>query len=251
VADRVYRNAARCVVGLTKILDLRVDIAGQQHAPPSGGAVIVMNHMGYLDFALGGLPFWLAERRPVRFMAKQEVFEHRLMGPLMRGMHHIPVDRKAGAGSFRTAVTALRAGELVGVFPEATISRSFCLKEFKSGAVRLARTANVPLIPVALWGNQRLWTKARKPGLRTIRHIPVSITVGEPMYPKGTAEPNAELVRVMDDLLQKSRQRYPVQGSDDPWWIPAHLGGTAPTPEEAAVLDTDEQRERAQRRGEV
>ena len=77
----------------------------------------------------------------------------------MRGMHHIPVDRGAGASSFRAAVQALKAGEIVGVFPEATISRAFELKDFKSGAVRMAQAADVPLIPMAIWGSQRVWTK--------------------------------------------------------------------------------------------
>ncbi|MGH3929331.1 MAG: lysophospholipid acyltransferase family protein, partial [Pseudonocardiaceae bacterium] len=132
--DRAYRSVARVALGLFRALDLKFDVAGQEHIPATGGGVVVLNHTGYLDFALAGAPFWRAQRRLVRFMAKQEVFTSRMTGPLMRAMHHIPVDRAAGAASFRAAVEALRAGELVGVFPEATISRSFCLKEFKSGA---------------------------------------------------------------------------------------------------------------------
>ncbi|MGH3925297.1 MAG: lysophospholipid acyltransferase family protein, partial [Pseudonocardiaceae bacterium] len=135
-------------LGLFRALDVRLDVVGRENIPADGGGIVVINHTGYLDFALAGVPFWQAHRRLVRFMAKQEVFTHRVSGPLMRAMRHIPVDRAAGMASFRTAVEALRAGELVGVFPEATISRSFCLKEFKSGAVRMARAAGVPLIPV-------------------------------------------------------------------------------------------------------
>src|SRR3990170_8054847 len=95
-------------------------------------------------------------------MAKDEVFTHRLSGPLMRGMHHIPVDRDAGAGSYRNAVEALREGEIVGVFPEATISRSFELKDFKAGAVRMAAEAGVPVLPTVIWGSQRVWTKGHQ-----------------------------------------------------------------------------------------
>ena len=69
-------------------------------------------------------------------MAKDSIFAHRIAGPLMRGMHHIPVDREAGSASFRDGLSALREGEIVGIFPEATISRSFEPKEFKSGAER-------------------------------------------------------------------------------------------------------------------
>jgi 1-acyl-sn-glycerol-3-phosphate acyltransferase len=207
-----------------------------------------MNHTGYLDFALAALPFWRERGRLVRFMAKQEVFTSRVTGPLMRAMHHIPVDRAAGAISFRAAVEALRAGELVGIFPEATISRSFCLKEFKSGATRMARAAGVPLIPVALWGSQRVWTKGRKPAIRAARHIPICITIGPPLRPGRVAAPDMELIDAINELLDVTRARYPEGPGNDPWWVPAHLGGTAPTPEKAAALDAEEQLERARRR---
>ena len=76
----------------------------------------------------------------------------------MRAMKHIPVDRDAGAASFATALRSLKQGEIVGVFPEATISRSFERKEFKSGAVRMAQASGAPLLPVVSWGGQRIWS---------------------------------------------------------------------------------------------
>ncbi|MFY9807729.1 MAG: lysophospholipid acyltransferase family protein [Pseudonocardiaceae bacterium] len=247
MTDAPYRCVARTAVGLFRALDLRIDVVGQEHVPATGGAVVVMNHTGYLDFALAALPFWRGRGRFVRFMAKQEVFSHRVMGPLMRAMHHIPVDRTAGASSFRAAVDALRAGELVGVFPEAGISRSFCLKEFKSGASRMARAAGVPLIPVTLWGSQRVWTKGRKPSIRTTRHIPISITIGAPQKPSRGQGNDTVLLDAMSALLDATRARYPEAPGDDPWWMPAHLGGTAPTPQQAAELDAADQLERSRR----
>ncbi len=243
----MYRSVARVAIRLFRALDLRFDVAGLQHIPATGGGVVVLNHTGYLDFALAGAPFWRAQRRLVRFMAKQEVFDHRVSGPLMRAMHHIPVDRAAGAASFRAAVEALRAGELVGVFPEATISRSFCLKEFKSGAIRMARAAGVSVIPVTLWGSQRVWTKDRKPTLRAARHVPISITIGASLMPERGAGADTALIDVMNELLDETRARYPELPGADPWWMPAHLGGTAPTPELAAELDAEEKLERARR----
>ncbi|MGH3822949.1 MAG: lysophospholipid acyltransferase family protein, partial [Pseudonocardiaceae bacterium] len=173
---------------------------------------------------------------------------HRVTGPLMRAMHHIPVDRAAGAASFRHAIEVLRAGELVGIFPEATISRSFCLKEFKSGATRMALLARVPLIPMTLWGSQRVWTKGRKPSISAARHIPISMTIGAPLRPGRGPAADAELVEVMNGLLDVTRARYPEVPDTDLWWLPAHLGGTAPTPERAAEMDVQELLERAQRR---
>lgn len=248
MTDRPYRCVVHTALGFFRALDLRLDVVGRENVPATGGGVVVINHTGYLDFAISGVPFWHAHRRLVRFMAKQEVFAHRVGGPLMRAMHHIPVDREAGMASFRAAVEALRAGELVGVFPEATISRSFCLKEFKSGATRMARAAGVPLIPVTLWGSQRVWTKGRKPTIRAARHTTISITIGAPLQPGRGAAADGALVEVMNALLDETRARYPDGPGDDPWWVPAHLGGSAPTPERAAELDAEEQRERARKR---
>ena len=132
-----------------------------------------------MDFTYAGLAAQPAKRL-VRFMAKKEVFDHRISGPLMRGMHHIPVDREAGSASFREALTALKNGEIVGVFPEATISRSFELKEFKAGAVRMAAAARVPLLPAVIWGSQRVWTKDHPKQLGRTK-TPITVRVGEPI----------------------------------------------------------------------
>jgi 1-acyl-sn-glycerol-3-phosphate acyltransferase len=224
-----------------RVLDLRIKVDGSEHIPTSGGAVIACNHVSYLDFIFCGFGARPA-RRLVRFMAKKSVFDHRVSGPLMRGMHHIPVDRDAGLASYRQALAALKAGEVVGVFPEATISRSFTVKEIKSGATRMAAAAGVPIVPMALWGTQRLWTKGR-PRTLTRRHVPISISIGEPLTPTprddGQAVAN-DLRKRMQGLLDAVQRDYPDQpkGPDDAWWLPAHLGGTAPTPEEAEALDS-------------
>lgn len=152
--------------------------------------MLVSNHVSYLDFIFTGLAA-LPQKRLVRFMAKESVFRHKISGPLMRGMKHIPVDRKQGEAAYAHALDSLRSGEIVGVFPEATISQSFTLKSFKSGAARLAQEAGVPLIPMALWGTQRVWTKGRPRNFKR-SHIPVTIRVGEPVEapPTSTREPS-------------------------------------------------------------
>src|ERR1700685_2192743 len=104
-----------------RLQGLKISVTGVENVPTTGGAVIAINHTGYLDFTFAGLPTFRQGRgRKVRFMAKQEVFDHKITGPLMRGGRHIPVDRASGAASFDAAVQALKAGELVGVYPEAT-----------------------------------------------------------------------------------------------------------------------------------
>ncbi|WP_433312196.1 lysophospholipid acyltransferase family protein [Micromonospora sp. CA-269861] len=238
--ELVYPPVIATAKTLFRVLDLKITIEGAHHVPRTGGAVLASNHVSYLDFIFAGLGA-NASGRLVRFMAKDSVFTHKISGPLMRGMRHIPVDRQAGAASFRAAVGALKQGEVVGVFPEATISRSFTVKELKSGTVRMARSAKVPVLPVALWGTQRLWTKSR-PRTLTRRHTPITILIGEPIDPADFPDPNvlaAELTTRLSALVDRAQRDYPdtPAGPEDTWWQPAHLGGSAPTPEEAAALD--------------
>ena len=112
---------------LFRVLGLRFQMSGTEHVPTSGGALLAFNHVSYIDFILGGLAAQ-PSKRLVRFMAKREVFDHSIAGPVMRSMHHISVDRGDGAASLEEALRYLKDGEVVGIFPEATISRSFEVK---------------------------------------------------------------------------------------------------------------------------
>ncbi|WP_329789503.1 lysophospholipid acyltransferase family protein [Lentzea sp. DG1S-22] len=233
MSDRVYPPVIAAAKLMFKVLDLRITVEGAHHVPRTGGAVLASNHVSYLDFIFAGYGAH-PSRRLTRFMAKHEIFANKIAGPLMRGMHHIPVDRSAGQASYQQALSALRTGEVVGIFPEATISRSFTVKDIKSGANRLAHEAGVPLIPVALWGTQRLWTKGRPKDL-TQRHIPITILIGEPFEASPGDSGDSLLRKRLQDLLDVAQAGYPNEPGA--WWAPAHLGGSAPTPEEAAELD--------------
>jgi 1-acyl-sn-glycerol-3-phosphate acyltransferase len=231
-----------------RLLGQRFDMTGTDNVPSSGGVLLAYNHIGYVDFVYGGFAAQ-PSKRLVRFMAKRELFDHKLTGPLMRSLHHIEVDRGAGVASFDTAVDYLKAGEAVGIFPEATISRAMELKEFKTGTVRIAAAAGVPLVPVILWGTQRMMTKDHPRDFS--RGKTIAIRIGEALYPTG-ADPvaeTAELHTVMTTLLDETIRSYP--GDEQPpgcWWLPASYGGSAPSLEEAARLDVEEKRCRAERR---
>lgn len=230
----VYPPVIAACKTLFRALDMRLDLRGTENVPTSGGAVFACTHVSYLDFIFCGLA-GLPSGRRTRFMAKKQVFDNRIAGPLMRGMRHIPVDRSAGQGAFQHAVTALRSGELVGVFPEATISQSFTVKSLKTGAVRMATEANVPVVPITVWGSQRLWTKGRPKNL-TQRHVPILIHVGEPFQPTADDDldtQTADLRTRLSALLDGAQRDYPdsPKPGEDPFWLPAHLGGTAPAPE--------------------
>ncbi len=237
--DRPYRFVIRVALVVFRLFRFRFDVRGAEHVPASGGAIICSNHVSFFDFTFLGLGA-LPQHRLVRFMAKAAVFHHWFAGPLMRAMQHIPVDRAAGAAAFEAAVRSLKDGEVVGVFPEATISTSFTVKELKAGAARMAIDAGVPIIPAAVWGGHRVATKGHKVQLR--RGVAVTVILGEPLVPAPGEKAQPLLRRTkaaMEALLDEAQRTYPDRpaGPDDRWWLPVHLGGTAPTPEEAAVRD--------------
>ncbi len=245
--DLVYPPVVGFARTAFKVLDLKFQLTGTENVPRTGGAVIALNHISYVDFVLGGFGA-VPSKRLVRFMAKEVLFRNRYSGPLMRGMHHIPVDRAAGTASYRKALEYLNAGEVVGVFPEATISRSFELKEFKSGAVRMAAAAAVPVIPLILWGTQRMLTKDHPRDFS--RHRTIAITVGEPITvtrEDDAVEATAHLRTTRAGMLDRTIRAYPEQPAGA-WWLPASYGGSAPTPEEAERLDREELARRADRK---
>lgn len=231
-----------------RIQGLKFTVTGLENLPTTGGAVVAINHTGYLDFTFAGLPAVLqGQGRKVRFMAKREIFDHKVMGPLMRGCRHISVDRENGGASFDAAVQALKDGELVGVYPEATISRSFELKQFKSGAARMAIAADVPIVPHIVWGAQRIWTKDHPKKLWRPK-VPIAIAVGEPIQPTLPPTELTELLRHrMQHLLEQVQDSYGPYPEGE-FWVPHRLGGGAPTLARAAELETAEMAARAARR---
>ena len=230
MADLVYPPVILLVKGFWKYLGLQFNFQGQEHIPSKGGAILAINHVGYLDFAIAGTAA-LPTKRYVRFMAKKEIFNHKIAGPLMRGMHHINVDRSNGGPSFDVALKALKSGEIIGIFPEATISVSFEIKEIKSGTIRLAIESGAPVIPTIIWGSQRVITKGLKPNFKR-NHFPISVVCGDPIFYPSTAnveQSQLHLRKVMLDLLHRVQQSYPDNHAGQRW-APARLGGTAPAP---------------------
>ncbi|MGA8988024.1 lysophospholipid acyltransferase family protein [Aeromicrobium sp.] len=240
-SDRTYKLVVRIFGIVFRLMGYRFDVRGVEHLPGDGAGVVAGNHIGFLDFTFIGYAARARGRR-IRFMAKRSVFDLPLVGRLMRAMRHIPVDRKSGAGAYRQALGELDAGELVGVFPEATISRSWLLKPFKRGAAGLAVNRDVALIPTVVWGGHRVYTVDGHRSLR--RRTPITIIVGEPLRPaKGESvdQLSARLQVAMGVLLDEAIDTYPATPRDDRdrWWLPHDRGGSAPDPETAAVLDRE------------
>lgn len=245
--EPVYGTILEVARGMWAVQGIRFTEVDFAKFPRSGGAVVAINHTGYLDFPFAGKPAFATGRRKVRFMAKKEVFDSPKSGPIMRALRHIPVDRDAGSEAYQAAVDALRSGELVGVYPEATHSRSFELKGFKSGAARMALEAGVPIVPVVVWGAQQIWTKGlpKQLGRKKFR---ILIGVCDPIEPTGPAdELTAALKESMQDMLTRLQDLY-GQHPQGAAWVPARLGGSAPTLAEANVMDAEDLDERRRRR---
>jgi 1-acyl-sn-glycerol-3-phosphate acyltransferase len=159
----------------------------------------------------------------------------------------IPVDRTRGNDAFDIAVQRLREGELIGVHPEATISRSFELREFKTGAVRMALTARVPIIPIIVWGAHRIWPKDH-PKKVFRNKVPITVAVGRPLAPQGTPEQlNVTLRNAMTALLYNVQEEYPHPEGEN--WVPRRLGGSAPNQDDSRAMRLSELQERARKHG--
>lgn len=240
MADRTYRVVNRIIALAFRIAGFRFTVTGTEHIPSHGPAVIASNHTGFLDFTFVGYAA-RRRRRFVRFLCKASMFEVPVVGWLLRRMRHIPVRRTSGAGAFRRGLRALDDGEVVGVFPEATISRSWLLRlPFKPGAAGFALKRDAPLIPVVMWGGHRVFTVDGRRTLR--RRIPITIAVGEPLQPTGSIpELTDRLHARMTAMLTEVIDAYPdaPRAGDDPWWVPHDRGGTAPDPMTAARLDAE------------
>jgi putative phosphoserine phosphatase/1-acylglycerol-3-phosphate O-acyltransferase len=191
----------------------RFDIDGVDNIPREGPAIVVANHRSYFDTAAIGLAVARAGR-PVRFLGKKEVFDAPVVGQLARALGGIRVER--GSGSDRPLIEAeraLRAGDLVALMPQGTIPRG---REFfdpelrgRPGAARLAAASGAPIVPVGLWGTERVWPRsARVPDVTNVLHPPtVRVRVGAPFRLAGSGVPGdvaANTERIMSaisDLL--------------------------------------------------
>lgn len=242
--EPVFRTLEIAASLVVRAAGTEITFNGLDNIPARGGAVVAINHTSYVDF----LPAALGtrqRRRRIRFMIKAEMQDVRIVNFLIKHTGTIPVNRQAGADAYAEAVRQLKAGELVGVYPEATISRAFVLKDFKSGAARMALEAQVPIIPCIVWGAHRVWTKDYPKQLRRNK-IPFTVRFGRALSPAGTAATlETELKDQMSTILREVQLVYPHPPGE--FWVPASLGGGAPTLADAKKLDEAELVERARR----
>ena len=245
MAEPLFRLLEIVVPPVVAANGTKISYRGLENIPASGGALLTLNHTSYVDW----LPASLAareRRRRLRFMIKAEMQEVPAVNYVIRHVKLIPVDRAHGADAYTEAVHRLRQGELVGLHPEATISRSLELRPFKTGAARMALAAQVPIIPVIVWGAQRIWPKDH-PKQLFLNNIPISVEVGDPLHVHGDPDVTTAALRDrMRSMLYRIQQEYPHPTGAH--WVPNRLGGGAPTREQSAALRQAELAERARRR---
>jgi len=181
MAEPFYRLGEWIVPPVVAMNGTKFTFQGLATIPPRCGALLVQNHTSYLD----RLPTMLAtcERgRRMYFMIKAEMADVKAVNYVIKHVRPIPVDRRIGHDAFEVAVQRLREGELIGMHPGATISRSFELREFKTGAARMALGAQVPIIPVIVWGAHRIWPKDHPKKLFRNK-IPITVAASPPLPP--------------------------------------------------------------------
>ena len=228
-ANAVWRVAAGIAIPLFDPM-ARIEIRGGEKLPHEGSFVVTPNHLTNIDPVVVARTLWTLGCVP-RFLAKASLFRVPLFGRLMHAMGHVPVERGGrthGSNPLEVARALVATGGGVIVYPEGTLTRDDDLWPMrgKSGAVRLAIEAGVPLVPMAHWGGQQLlgrYSKALRPFPRKRVQVaigdPVDLSAyrGRPLDQAALAEATALVMRRITELLEELRgERAP----DRPWERP-------------------------------
>lgn len=221
-----WRILAGIVIPLLLLLG-RYRIVGSVRVPKTGAFILAPNHITNIDPLVSAYALWRAGRVP-RFLAKAGLFKVPVLGALMRGTGQIPVERASrerGADPLSAAKRLVGEGLAVIVYPEGTLTRDPELWPMrgKTGAVRLALEHDLPIIPMAHWGAQRILPRYSK-RLSVFPRKDVDILFGEPVdlgrwrdAPRTTttyAEATAAVMQSITALVQELRGE---QAPEDRW----------------------------------
>jgi 1-acyl-sn-glycerol-3-phosphate acyltransferase len=251
--DGFYRLIVRLGLFLGWALQLDIRATGLEHLPPKGplsgpsrrvspgqGMVFAVTHFGYLDFAVLELLLWRHSHAQLRFLVHQGAADHWLAGPAISASGQVVVGYSDRSSAYDAAVAKLRAGEYLAVFPEAGVSRSFTVRECRTGAARMAAEAGVPVIPVSVWGAHRIMTRGHGFSPRRGWRAPVRVQVGTPLVFAPNVEVEAateELRGILQAGIERCIAEFPLRPAPGAWWMPARLGGSAPTDAQRQLLD--------------
>ncbi len=193
-----FYGFARAVCGLVLGSVWRMRVIGGEDVPPSGPLIVACNHISYLDPpALG-----VAMPRPVEYMAKQELFRIPVLGPLITGLHAFPVDRSRGdAAAIKRAVSVLRTGAALGIFPEGTRNKDGAVKA-QSGVALLHYLSRAPILPAYIDGSGEAKRLAR---ISVVLGKPMSFVTGEKASREDMAKWTGEIMQTIYALRERLR----------------------------------------------
>jgi putative phosphoserine phosphatase/1-acylglycerol-3-phosphate O-acyltransferase len=199
----------------------KTTIDGIEHVPSSGPVILVANHRSYFDvFAVAMMV--AKTGRTVRFLGKKEVFDTPLVGQLASLLGGIRVDRTSGSDEpLEHAAAALQSGDMVALMPQGTIPRGL---EFFSpqlqgrwGAARLAVQTNATVIPIGLWGTEKVWPRSAKlPDILNLSNPPlVSINVGAPVELDRTGSSDEIVAANTQVIMSAIRSLLPAEAHEE------------------------------------
>lgn len=194
----------------------RFDVAGTEHVPRAGPAILVGNHRSYFDIP-AMIQMMRRTHRTGRILAKRELFDLPVFGALATALGGIPVDRAGrGTESFETAAVALEGGEVVCVLPQGTIPRGERFYDpvltGRTGAARLAAATRAPVIPFGIWGSEKVWPRSSSvPRVWNLTDPPtVRVRVGPPVelgYRSAAADTRRIMAAIVDCLPPEAREQ--------------------------------------------
>jgi putative phosphoserine phosphatase/1-acylglycerol-3-phosphate O-acyltransferase len=205
IAGRELQELTRPLSRPELIPYARFEVSGLENIPKEGPAIVVGNHRSYFDGVAVGLAITQAGR-VARFLGKKEVFDVPVFGAVARWAGGIRVDRGTGSDEpLQAAAEALRAGEVIMLMPEGTIPRgpAFFEPELKGrwGAAKLAAMTHAPVIPLGLWGTEKVWPRSsRLPNLNPLNRPLVTIRGGPPV-PLSYDDPDTDTKAIMAAIV--------------------------------------------------
>ena len=194
----------------------KFEITGTEHIPAAGPAIVVGNHRSYFDPVAVAMAIARTDRT-VRFLGKKEVFDAPVVGQIATALGGIRVERGTGSDEpLRLAAEALERGDIVALMPQGTIPRGRAFYEpvlrGRWGAARLAAMTGAPVVPIGLWGTEKVWPRsARVPNVLNVVTPPlVTVTIGEPVsltHKSADADTKRIMKAIMGLLPPESRER--------------------------------------------
>jgi 1-acyl-sn-glycerol-3-phosphate acyltransferase len=205
LGKRIFYRVCRALVLTPFKFIFRVRVRGREKLPRSGAYIVAPSHRSLMDIFF--TPY--ISRRRLRFMAKQELYEHRFLAWLFTALGGFPVARGAAdRTALRAAQEVLHGGEPLVVFPEGTRNSGPQIGTLFDGAAYLASRLGVPLVPVGIGGTEEILARGRSiPRLHR-----VAIVVGDSIHPR---EPDGTRVRRQEIADLTAKLRVELQGCFD------------------------------------